>query len=280
MCDGTLVIADICHIKGERQGSARHDVDQTISERDDFDKLILLCPTHHRMVDADESTYSAEYLTDMKLKHQSGIVEFQVSDELITAAELKEFNFIGSNNYNSVDFSTNLTTIQSSALEARKIEACDRVWKIAVELKKSFGGLTLVHQVLLPSEIDEIFRNQGDKLSRYDIIKYRDFRGIKLNFAKLNTDDIENERPHISNNTFSLMFKLRALYGRLGFLCEKSFEQGKFIDWRKDSVVRQIFCSVFPEEFFERVAAHELQGWDIMINSIEEKILKSLQKLQ
>src|SRR3984957_2457586 len=45
------VKARICHIAGRRPDSARHVEAMTDDQRAHFDNLILLCPTHHVLVD-------------------------------------------------------------------------------------------------------------------------------------------------------------------------------------------------------------------------------------
>jgi hypothetical protein len=68
----TGVNADIAHICGERPGSPRFDPTMTDDERDDFDNLILLCPNHHRLIDALEpAIYTVEMLREMKHRHES-----------------------------------------------------------------------------------------------------------------------------------------------------------------------------------------------------------------
>jgi len=65
----------MAHIRGEKVGALRHDVTQTVQQRDDYLNLILLCPTHHTMVDRPENLakYSAEYLHEIKAAHEACI---------------------------------------------------------------------------------------------------------------------------------------------------------------------------------------------------------------
>ncbi len=78
MCDERLtdpqwprVLARVCHIKGERPGSARYDESQTDEERRSFENLMLLCPNDHAKID---DTHAAEYpverLIEIKTQHE------------------------------------------------------------------------------------------------------------------------------------------------------------------------------------------------------------------
>ena len=52
--------ARICHIKGNKPSSKRHDPSQPEEERQGFDNLTLMCPVHHDVSDADDITFMVE----------------------------------------------------------------------------------------------------------------------------------------------------------------------------------------------------------------------------
>lgn len=52
-------------------GSARYS--ETCSDREGFDNAILLCPRHHKIIDADESTYTTAVLKEMKYAHEAAL---------------------------------------------------------------------------------------------------------------------------------------------------------------------------------------------------------------
>jgi hypothetical protein len=60
------VTGRICHIKGAKPGSARYDEDQNDKDRHGFQNLILMCPIHHDVIDADEIAYPVERLIKLK----------------------------------------------------------------------------------------------------------------------------------------------------------------------------------------------------------------------
>lgn len=65
------IIGAMCHIKGDKPGSARYDRCQSNEDRHGFANLILLCNVHHKVVDDDEDAYSVERLLQMKQDHES-----------------------------------------------------------------------------------------------------------------------------------------------------------------------------------------------------------------
>jgi hypothetical protein len=65
------VVGDVCHIRGANPESARYEAAQPERERHAFENLIVLCPTHHRIIDTDERTYTVERLTAIKRRHEA-----------------------------------------------------------------------------------------------------------------------------------------------------------------------------------------------------------------
>lgn len=70
MVVGETVIGKICHIKGNKDGSARYDKTQPDEERQSFENLILMCGKHHDVIDDDEEAYTVERLVRMKADHE------------------------------------------------------------------------------------------------------------------------------------------------------------------------------------------------------------------
>jgi hypothetical protein len=64
------ILGRICHIKGKKPGAKRYDPNQSEAERHSFSNLLLLCPTHHVVIDGDEETYTVEMLREMKAAHE------------------------------------------------------------------------------------------------------------------------------------------------------------------------------------------------------------------
>lgn len=67
--DSDAVAGEICHIKASGFGGPRYDPSQTEDERHAFANLILLCSTHHTLIDSDLGKYTVEYLQQMKAAH-------------------------------------------------------------------------------------------------------------------------------------------------------------------------------------------------------------------
>jgi hypothetical protein len=68
-------IGEMAHIRGEKPGANRHDATQTAVQRDGYANIILLCPTHHTIIDKPENlaAYSVNTLLNMKLQHNRDV---------------------------------------------------------------------------------------------------------------------------------------------------------------------------------------------------------------
>jgi hypothetical protein len=64
-----IVIANMCHISGERPDAARYDANQTDAQRNGYENIILLCANHHKVVDSDARYHSVSRLLDWKCSH-------------------------------------------------------------------------------------------------------------------------------------------------------------------------------------------------------------------
>lgn len=71
---GETVVGEVCHIRGKRPGAPRHDPAQTSPQRHDYDNLILLCSSHHTIIDDDPEAYTIDRLRNMKTTHEERAV--------------------------------------------------------------------------------------------------------------------------------------------------------------------------------------------------------------
>lgn len=67
---GSVVIGEEAHIVAREPDGPRGRSTLAQEERDSLSNLILLCPTHHTIVDADPVTYTVERLIEMKKVHE------------------------------------------------------------------------------------------------------------------------------------------------------------------------------------------------------------------
>lgn len=71
--DNDSVVGDECHIVSKKKGGPRYYADFPPKDLDEISNLILLCKTHHKMVDDQADTYDEELLRKLKLNHEEWV---------------------------------------------------------------------------------------------------------------------------------------------------------------------------------------------------------------
>ncbi|KNF09289.1 hypothetical protein CLPU_3c00670 [Gottschalkia purinilytica] len=72
ICNNTQdIIGQICHIIAKKPDGPRGDSNYSKEELNSYSNLILLCPTHHSIIDNNVDTYTTDKLIKMKEEHES-----------------------------------------------------------------------------------------------------------------------------------------------------------------------------------------------------------------
>lgn len=85
-----FTLGEMAHICGDKPGANRYDASQTDAERDDYQNLILLCPTHHTLIDRkeNEAVYTVDTLHKMKTEHEARVLERLDQDPMATKTDI------------------------------------------------------------------------------------------------------------------------------------------------------------------------------------------------
>jgi hypothetical protein len=73
--DSESVVGEECHIVSDALNGPRHDPSFPAVETDELINLILLCRIHHKLIDDQAETYTADLLRDMKANHEKWVEE-------------------------------------------------------------------------------------------------------------------------------------------------------------------------------------------------------------
>jgi hypothetical protein len=68
--DNESIVGDECHIISGEENGPRYDPDFSKSKIDSYSNLILLCRVHHKGIDDQSATYTAESLRQVKANHE------------------------------------------------------------------------------------------------------------------------------------------------------------------------------------------------------------------
>ena len=82
------IVGELAHIEGDKPNSARYNSSSEDNERNSPCNIIVLCNTHHKVIDDQPEKYTVEVLKDMKLRHEKWI-DKQTTKELANISFLE-----------------------------------------------------------------------------------------------------------------------------------------------------------------------------------------------
>lgn len=86
------LLGEMCHIAAASKGGPRYDLSLSDIDRSESDNLIILCPTHHSLIDQDPHNYSVGKLRLMKVEHERRVAEIVGgSQEIIGTKQATDF---------------------------------------------------------------------------------------------------------------------------------------------------------------------------------------------
>ena len=84
-------IEEMAHIIGHKEDGPRGEDEMPISERDEFDNLILLCPNCHTTIDKNPQLYPKATIREWKRNHTESIRNLFMAPKFNTRAEVQKY---------------------------------------------------------------------------------------------------------------------------------------------------------------------------------------------
>lgn len=87
--DDESVVGDECHIVSDKPSGPRYDSSFPALDHDGYSNLILLCRTHHKMIDDQGDTYTTHILRQMKVNHEVWVKQRLSDTEMVKPVRIK-----------------------------------------------------------------------------------------------------------------------------------------------------------------------------------------------
>ena len=271
---------EVCHIKGTRPGSARYDTGQTDVERHAYANLVLMCSTHHTVIDDDEEAYPVDRLRKIKVAHETQSTPIPDA-EAAAVAELfiqsvRNVGQRGGLSAHTVNAST--ITVQSAPSTShltrqRQIQSVEYLWQVVRNLSSEFGLVVFVDNILTSQELDAYFKDREHAQIADFVREYTDMNLALRKFASAGANDAGKERPFVTHRLWSVFFVLQAIYGRTALLLTNSYKERKFVNWREDSGCDQLLRAILPAQAIEHAKEQEIGGLRTAIEYLESQFL-------
>jgi len=174
-CKATLVyngrlIGEVCHIKGDNPGAARYDPLQTDKERQSYENLVAMCPTHHTVIDDDAESYPTDRILKMKAEHEAKVIAMTDADAESAARNFLEIGFANIGQTGGIaaqHFQAHTVNLHSAPVDPlaqkRQLQAIETLWKAVKDLRKEFGQLVHVDNIFASEEIGGFFQKGWPK---------------------------------------------------------------------------------------------------------------------
>lgn len=264
------VIGEICHIRAASPEGPRYDPDQSQTDRDSYENLILLCGVHHKVVDDDVEAYTAERLMRMKLEHEKNHFSMPAGN----APEAAIISLAQSGGITAQTVVAQTINLHSNAPHAQhQIDANRALWEAMVAIKKEFNVITMVDLVYQPEEVQAFFASGEFSSQLSFLFSFKGWEALAKKLQKANANDVDKYRLFVKPTLFDLFFTYRAMFGRLAVLIDQSFEKKKYVDWRFDSGFQEILASSFTPDEIAEINAAKPSPIDLAANRIERRFL-------
>lgn len=170
--DGVAQIGEIAHIIGSSEYGPRGDGNFPEDKLDDYENLILLCPSCHKKIDKQPNSYSPSGLHEIKSNHEKWVDEqLEVSNLEISSKELD----LIIKNISSGDYESSF-----SFEEFEHIDVSDKIDKndFSNQVKRFLDiGIMKTYEVKsFVTEMDKLDKNFINRLKSFFKVKYLELK--------------------------------------------------------------------------------------------------------
>jgi hypothetical protein len=285
IAEGTSLIGEICHIHAASPKGPRYNHNQTDEERQGFDNLILMCAKHHKVIDDDEFSYSAERLGQIKHEHESrhiaapkdefSAVVIQLLIDQSTAISAESSGFSAHTVHAQAINPSQTLPAKNPEIE----EAVEVLWKTVLKLKKEFSEVTLVDSVLPASELDECFRGKRD-ISIYGTLgRYKAPPLVAQTLQSIIPANVQDYRLYVSDRLWTIYSTLLTLHGRTAMLITASFKDKRLNDWRDDGSLNGTLRKALDTGLIDAMKRMQIGGLNALIGELENQFRREASTL-
>lgn len=84
-------IEELAHIIGQKEDGPRGDDELPLTQRDEFDNIILLCPTCHTTIDKNPQLFPKETIRKWKREHQERIENLFITPKFDSREDARKY---------------------------------------------------------------------------------------------------------------------------------------------------------------------------------------------
>jgi hypothetical protein len=193
-----------------------------------------------------------------------------VAASYMVVASAAQFGGITAGNIWNSPITFNTSQPVDPVIKSRQLQAKETLWNIILKLGREFSMVTYVDNIFTAEEIGAYFSSGTHSEAIGVIAEYRDQNYAHCKFISVNP---EAERPFIPPRLWSIVYIMRAIYGRAALLLEWSFERERYRDWRTDRVMDQLLRTLIPAVHVEEIQRRTVGGLNAAIGYLQDLYL-------
>ncbi|CAN5493486.1 hypothetical protein BH10PSE6_BH10PSE6_24410 [soil metagenome] len=148
------------------------------------------------------------------------------------------------------------------------------LWKAMLALREEFREAVSVESFLTSTEIDAAIKSNNlignlPSAARYKLRAYLDEKMLRAT----NTE-IEAVKLFVGDRLWLIYFVARAVQGRMGYLVHRSFDEGQYVDWRKDKPMTSLLSNVLEPSVVESLKSETFAGLEKAVDLLQASFLK------
>jgi hypothetical protein len=234
-----------------------------------------MCGTHHTVIDNDEEAYTVERVRKMKADHEARATPIddataeKVAASYVVVSTVGQMGGVTANQITGSTINLNTGQVVDPAVR-RQLEARETLWNIIVQYRSDFGLILYVDNIFVAKELHEYFAERKHT-KHMDILS--EYRLLQTGADKLTAYSPDRERPFISHKLWSIMFAIRAFYGRSAVLINWSYERRAYQDWRTDKGMDQILNWNLAPDVIAEIKARNIGGLTLAVDHLQNLFL-------
>jgi hypothetical protein len=257
--EGALVAA-VCHIRGEKAGSARYDPKQPPEERQAYANLVLMCATHHAVIDDDEVSYTVDRLLQIKAAHEAEATP--IPDVEVTKIVQVYIN--------TINVEAHAHTHERTA---RELKAIETIWSLMLGLQQQLSDVIFFDTIFTQQELTRFFCG-SQRHPVFDAMRpYADPSVVVDKINKAKAADAPLERPFVGDHLYAYYTALQAVLARSAMLLSLSFKDRRFHNWRDDDLIDAYAKSVIPGSIVDELKKRGTYALHGLVEEIQKRFV-------
>jgi hypothetical protein len=181
--------------------------------------------------------------------------------------------------YSALRTSTDYLSANQGELRARTVAASLLLWNTMVIQRRELGGVVNLETLFVPHELVEMYEQGKHQKAKQS---FSEWANEKSTIEKMNrsiSDEVESARLFVGDRLWLIFWVFRAVVSRAAYMTTRSFNEGKYMNWRTDKHTLGLLRLVVPESDLQAVLQSATPGLAGLVGNIEAHFMKEATRI-